>query len=229
MPTAWPQPWPLNTSVPAETVAGVVLARVPAAEVPAAQQSAPADRASVAVTATATARRSIAATVAEVPGGFRRSLQNRYATRFSAPLPRLACPHGRAYWHAAPSPLPLARARGGRWHGRDLPGDRRSARARRRRQDPRRALRPGSGDPRSLHARGARGRAPLRGAAHGDDLRRRRARAAAVHRHGVPPRRLTRRPAAARASIHGRGARLAGRSGGRPPPGRPGAGGATAH
>ena len=92
-----------------------------------------------------------------------------------------------------PAPVPLARARRQRRHGRDLP-----------RRRTRRSAAPvavkvlaeryarGRGDPRALHARGARGGAALRRAAHGHDLRRRRVERPAVHRHGVPRRRLGR-------------------------------------
>ena len=61
-----------------------------------------------------------------------------------------------------------------------------------------RAVRAGRVPAGAVHARGAGGGEALRRAGHGHDLRRRRVGGAAVHRHGVPRRRLARGPAARR-------------------------------
>ena len=82
-------------------------------------------------------------------------------------------------------------------HGGGLPGDRRDARADRRREGALRALRQGRRVPRPLPARGADRREPLgRGERDRDPRRGGDAGRPAVHRDGVRPRRDGRRPAA---------------------------------
>ena len=83
-----------------------------------------------------------------------------------------------------------------RRHGRDLPSRGLRARTGRRDQGARRAVRARSVAPPTVHARGAGRGAALGRSEHGHDLRRRRVAGAAVHRHGVPGRRLARGPAA---------------------------------
>ena len=111
--------------------------------------------------------------------------------------------------HAA-SPVPAARADRPRRHGRDLPRRGRRARSAWSRSRCSASTTPTTRRPRTLHPRGAGGGAALERAEHGHDLRRRRARGTAVHRHGVPRGRLARRPAGAGGRAAARaGARLA--------------------
>ena len=132
----------------------------------------------------------------------------------------LSAPNGTRKRHPAP-PLqecPPDRLRG---HGRDLPSRGRGPRPHGCDQGPRRAVRARRIGPGAVHTRGARSRAPLRGAEHDHDLRRRRVGRPSVHRHGASRGRLPRGPAEGGNAVERRGARLAragcGRTGRRTP------------
>ena len=105
------------------------------------------------------------------------------------------------------APLPRPEPDRTRRHGRDLPGDRRRLLGRvavkvlAERVRGRRRIR------RALHARGARGRAPLERAEHVTIFDVGEHEGRPVHRHGVPRRRLPRRPADGGRPAAGTGAR----------------------
>src|SRR5215213_842735 len=196
MPTPWPQPRPLTTNVVAVTAAGATGAGAPT---PAGAETASARPAPMRPESIRRMADRPPPRLAEEPPAtgllYRTFKSNLTRVAFSASGARAG---PRSERQPAPGALPEPRADRARRHGRRVQGGGRRTRSNRRGQAARGPIRRQRVDPRPVHPRGAGGGATLERAEHGDHLRCRRPSRPAVHRDGVPARRLAGGPARAR-------------------------------